>query len=234
MVRALLAHDRRVANRWTLVYALHRAREGNSLSDQTWADMLVLDILDARPDLAIDPVMVHIAARQNCGEPVFRRLVELYPQNAAALVYNGFTTGLHTAVSKCPWPVVEILLRTIPDIRQVPVVKGLMGSGGGSVFHRLCARGEVDLFVRFLRATHVSTTDPVFMAPDSAGMTPWARAEGELAAHLPSLAPSREEALQTLVAVAEYLLPDVADLVVAFLSMAQHTGLVADLQNVAI
>jgi hypothetical protein len=223
LVRAVLAHEPQAANRWTLIYALQRAARLDR-------DELVLAILDARPDLADDPVMIHIAARQRCGEPVFCRLVDLCPHNVTALVYDGFTTPLHTAVGTCSWPVVEILLRAVPDIREVPMVRGLMGSGGGgSVFHRLCARGDVDLFVRFLRAAHVSTTDPVFLAPDPAGRTPWTCAEGELAAHLPSLAPSRTEALQTLVAVAEYLLPDLADIVVAFLSLAQHTGLVPDL-----
>ena len=222
LVRALLAHEPQAATRWTLVYAMQRA----SRADR---DDLVLAILDARPDLADDPVMMHIAARQRCGELVFWRLVNLGPHNVAALVYEGFTTPLHTAVGTCSWPVVEILLRAVPDIRRVPAVRGLRGAGGGSVFHRLCARGDVDLFVRFLRATHVSTTDPVFLAPDPAGKTPWTCAEGELAAHLPSLAPSRTEALQTLVAVAEHLLPDLADIVVAFLSLAQHAGLVQDL-----
>lgn len=239
-VRAIVDQEPGAADRWTLVYALQRTRgrltnfhlpDPESQTDprflQHWSAALVLCLLDRRPDLAHEPVMVHIAARCQCDVAVFRRLALLYPQNVSAPVYGGHCTGLHTAVSMCPWPVIQVLMAAVPDIRLVPNLP----QGGGTVFHRLCERGEVDLFVRFLRLAGVETTDPVFLETDSSGHSPWARVEpdSELARHLPCLNPSRQEALWTLEAVGQHLLPDVADIVVGMMSMARHERLVDDL-----
>jgi len=236
-VRAMLGQTPGTADRWTLVYALQRTRgrltnfhlpDPDADQDpaylRSWAAALVLCLLDVRPDLAGEPVMVHIAARYQCDETVFVRLAGLYPQNVSAPVYEGHSTGLHTAVSLCSWPVIEILLAAVPDIRLVPNLP----RGGGTVFHRLCERGDPDLFVRFLRSTGTGTTDPAFLEADALGVLPWERVRpnSELARHLPCLNPSRQEALWILEAVAEHLLPDVADIVVGLMSMARHERLV--------